>query len=283
VKLVGWKNRQALNGQAGTVVRCMNDGKWRVKMDADGLDKIVTCRHLQRIDGPVHPSAKTVPDSMQLDEACGSPSISSTELPNYSIAGTWDAWAMHTMSWDADYGCYNFEVELGRKGFVSFKLLQNGDWNSCWIPDEADACPHKDHTIRGPEKNYKSNGNSWTIGKHLLDEGGTGVKYKVRVFISDILKPYKVDWLRLDTFNNEQQHLSEDGDLQTFLQAARPEWKENDVITVAARLRRVNIRSVQEVVQLTNSKEDGGLNGKLRAAGEKCFAADTLAALRKAA
>jgi len=114
------------------------------------------------------------------------------------MVGTWNNWGSPIpMGWVEAEQHYSFDLKLGSSGWDSFQILINGEWRRCVHPDKKDGCPHVQHSVLGPDAD--GDRKNWTVGKHPLDKGGEGVRYKVRLFLK--VKggwPEKVDWIRGD-------------------------------------------------------------------------------------
>lgn len=104
------------------------------------------------------------------------------ERPRYCIAGTWSNWAVKDLTWDDNRLCFHTKIQLGAKGWESFQILLDGDYNQTVYPDRADACPHVKYNLCGPDN--KGHGKNWTIGKHTLDKGAKDSEYTVRVSLN---------------------------------------------------------------------------------------------------
>lgn len=109
------------------------------------------------------------------------------------IAGTWDNWTVHEMFFDMKH--YTFEVEIGSNGWESFQILSDGDWKRCLYPQDKDATPHAPSPICGPDDD--GHGLNWTVGQHVKDMGGEGVKYQIRLALDATGGAEKLDWIRL--------------------------------------------------------------------------------------
>jgi len=119
-------------------------------------------------------------------------------LPEYKqvhVVGTWSGWAAREMDWDARRRCYHSTLQVGSEGWASFQILLDGDWARCLHPNKADANPHTDYKLCGPDN--AGHGMNWTIGKHQLDVGAKGARYEVRLFLSEYGHAETVDWTQL--------------------------------------------------------------------------------------
>jgi len=110
------------------------------------------------------------------------------------IAGTWEDWAVHEMTWNPRNKCYQYNVELGSNGWESFQILSKGDWRRCVYPDTPDGGPHADSTLCGPDD--EGHGKNFTIGRHASDRGAEGDRYEVKLFLQADNSPGRVDWVR---------------------------------------------------------------------------------------
>mmetsp|Transcript_30122 Transcript_30122/g.64113 ORF Transcript_30122/g.64113 Transcript_30122/m.64113 type:complete len:1173 (+) Transcript_30122:59-3577(+) len=114
------------------------------------------------------------------------------------MVGTWNNWGTPSpMVWSEADSFYSYDLRLGINGWESFQILISGEWRRCVHPDKKDGCPHMQHSVLGPDP--EGDKKNWTVGKHPLDKGGEGVRYKVRLFLK--VKggwPEKVDWIRND-------------------------------------------------------------------------------------
>lgn len=108
VKLHGLGANKEMNGLKGTLVEEVGDDKWQVKLDDDLGDKIIKVQNLMTLSGTAVRSSNK--------------GVSLPPADMYSIAGSWDDFMPHDMSWDSQQGCYVFIVE----GQVSFKIFKDG-------------------------------------------------------------------------------------------------------------------------------------------------------------
>ncbi|CAJ1406544.1 unnamed protein product [Effrenium voratum] len=75
--------------------------------------------------------------------------------------------------------------------------------------------------------------------------------------------------------------MAESFSLASFLQAARPDWKDSQLAAVEEKLEKVGVTDVLELVRSLRGRSDQRLNNRLKAVGEKCFTSETLSALRR--
>lgn len=95
-------------------------------------------------------------------------------------------------------------------------------------------------------------------------------------------------WVKLDTNSKDElvdaaQLQIFDEELERFLQDARPDWTPRDIACVTERLVKVHIMSAKDLRKHLVGKGNVSLNEVLKLAGEKCFTADTVRALRRRA
>jgi len=108
------------------------------------------------------------------------------------IAGTWNNWTVKDMEWDEKNEHYHFIIQLSSQGWESFQILMEGDYKKCVHPSISEANPYVPYTLCGPDN--RGHGKNWTIGKHSLDKGSKGAKYKVRYFPAVGGRAGLVDW-----------------------------------------------------------------------------------------
>jgi len=116
-------------------------------------------------------------------------------MERYCIAGTWNNWdakTMMDMEWDEVNQHYHSTIQLTSQGWESFQILQDGDYKKCMHPSISEANPYVPYTLCGPDN--RAHGKNWTIGKHALDKGSKGAKYKVRFFPAVGGRAGLVDW-----------------------------------------------------------------------------------------
>lgn len=165
VWLAGMPDIARLNGNKAKLIKSLGKDRWVVMVDGEVHSRMVTAQNLQMIE----PS-----------------------LCKYSIAGTWDNWEPHEMTWDMQMGCFEYPVVLSGWGNESFIILCDNDWDKCVCPDQHDANPHVNHRINGPDD---SRGDfEWTIGHHHNDQSFKGACYKVQMFVSTDGMPKKMFW-----------------------------------------------------------------------------------------
>nr|AQS99306.1 type I polyketide synthase [Gambierdiscus excentricus] len=110
--------------------------------------------------------------------------------PRYRIVGTWDGWQGKEMTWTGNR--FEHFVQVGTVGMESFQILEEGSWNRCLYPSEANASPHDDHTLcYGPSPGDEW---VWTIGAHESEEGSAGVRYEVILEVDRYGAPLRVFW-----------------------------------------------------------------------------------------
>lgn len=114
----------------------------------------------------------------------------------FCLAGTWDLFQRPlALRWDGDY--LTCPVALGSSGEESFVLLQEGRWDSRFVPVEHRAGPNSNAGIKGPIRGGL--GNVWTIGgTSAEDQGGTeeGAEFGVRLRLAQDGRPSAVEWGR---------------------------------------------------------------------------------------
>lgn len=142
------------------------------------------------------------------------------ERPRYCIAGTWSNWAVKDLSWDEQRLCFYTKVQLGAKGWESFQILLDGDYNKTVYPDRADACPHVKYNLCGPDS--KGHGKNWTIGKHTLDKGAKNSEYTVRVSLNRNQEVRIVTWEPY--VEKEPEKESSEAKASNFTEADRPRY-----------------------------------------------------------
>mmetsp|Transcript_78292 Transcript_78292/g.135852 ORF Transcript_78292/g.135852 Transcript_78292/m.135852 type:complete len:689 (+) Transcript_78292:120-2186(+) len=143
------------------------------------------------------------------------------ERPRYCVAGTWSNWAVKDLSWDEQRLCYYTKVQLGAKGWESFQILLDGDYNKTVYPDRADACPHVKYNLCGPDS--KGHGKNWTIGKHTLDKGAKNSEYTLRVSLNKNHEVRIVTWEPYVEKEPEKEESSETK-ASNFTEANRPRY-----------------------------------------------------------
>jgi len=118
------------------------------------------------------------------------PAVAAPE--KFCIAGTWNNWVSKEMDWDEKQEHFYHFVQLSSQGWESFQILLDGDYKRCIHPSISDANPFVAYTLSGPDN--RGHGKNWTIGKHALDKGCKGARYKVRFFPPDAGRVGLVDW-----------------------------------------------------------------------------------------
>merc|ERR1719221_1356055 len=82
------------------------------------------------------------------------------ERPQFAIVGSWDEWLFaHEMNWDGQ-SCW-CGISLGDKGEESFQILKDGKWETTLHPNIANAGPHMEHMLKGPDN--EGHELNWTI------------------------------------------------------------------------------------------------------------------------
>lgn len=143
-------------------------------------------------------------DWVRLDRD-GKPDLSEPEvsppvkLPSYKamkIVGTWNEWKEPLeMTWDKDRRCYHFNLVMGVKKEESFQLWLDGDSKRCLHPHREDGSPYTENRLCGPDS--FGNGKNWTIGLHMLEKPARGVRYEVRLFLTEDGSAKVVDWVKI--------------------------------------------------------------------------------------
>mmetsp|Transcript_6075 Transcript_6075/g.10899 ORF Transcript_6075/g.10899 Transcript_6075/m.10899 type:complete len:1558 (-) Transcript_6075:114-4787(-) len=184
VELMNLQAHPTWNGLKGTLGELLGQ-RWQVDVDGCGM-KLLQAKNLKKVRKPRR--TKTKKKASKSEDVAGRAS--------FAIAGTWDNWTRRSMNWDPERRCFQSNVQVGKDGEESFQILLDGDWAKCFHPDKADACPHADVKLCGPDENGQ--GLNWTIGKHQLDKSISGACYEVRLFLDAAGTAVKVDWVQLD-------------------------------------------------------------------------------------
>eukprot|EP00929_Paragymnodinium_shiwhaense_P007314 TRINITY_DN111235_c0_g1_i1.p1 TRINITY_DN111235_c0_g1~~TRINITY_DN111235_c0_g1_i1.p1 ORF type:complete len:1193 (-),score=289.97 TRINITY_DN111235_c0_g1_i1:44-3622(-) len=131
------------------------------------------------LDRPRMQVLKTV--SWSKVKAAGTAAPPGADRRAYFLLGTWDGWQVaKPMRWDGSG--YRAEVELGRHGKESFRVLQDGDREQVIHPNCQDASPHSFHVTQGPSPHASARAFFWTIGARAeLDAAAPGKMYEVRL------------------------------------------------------------------------------------------------------
>mmetsp|Transcript_22622 Transcript_22622/g.51754 ORF Transcript_22622/g.51754 Transcript_22622/m.51754 type:complete len:457 (-) Transcript_22622:74-1444(-) len=90
------------------------------------------------------------------------------------IAGTWDDWVAHKMSWDSAQGCHVFKVRIRQSGCAGFQVLR--DTSS--------------HQLTSKPRKLRSTRPAFTIKR-----SAAGELWEVRLFTKDGGVGKKVDWV----------------------------------------------------------------------------------------
>lgn len=120
------------------------------------------------------------------------------KLPQHkkmSICGSWNDWKAQDMKWDADRRCYHLAMDIGIERLESFQLWLDGDSKRCLHPSCEDGSPFTENRICGPDN--LGHGKNWSIGLHFLERADHGVRFEVRLFLTDDGAARLVDWVRI--------------------------------------------------------------------------------------
>lgn len=289
VRLCDLETRRELNGLAGVILAKV-EKRWHVRLDKDQSEKLMKGKNLELLP-TANGALKTrfVPGQVEVQ-----------------MVGSWDSWAPQPMTWDPERRCYQANVTLGERGWESFLLLLDSDWFRCLHPDRANACPYVEHKLCGPDD--AGTGKSWTIGKHPKDGGLPGALYEVQLMMEGGHFT-KVTWVLLYTPTvvpaaakrhtppaavpvtpspakavqpaRAQRPLRPPPTLRSVLQAAKPDWTQKDLLNVEEKLGKAQVSTSQQLLEALQGRAYGVLNEKLKAAGQKTFAADTLKTLKE--
>jgi len=108
------------------------------------------------------------------------------------LIGSWDGFeGRHEMSWDGSGYWYHVQCTKTKE---SFQILCGGWWDNRIYPTKADANPHTQHEIKGPDGG--GHGLNWTIGQNSEDRCGIGAKFEI-VLGCPRGRPVSVGWVNL--------------------------------------------------------------------------------------
>lgn len=170
----------SMNGVTGELIKPVGKDRWVVSPtggEGGEKTKVVSRKCLQKLD-------------VKQEKKGGS----ATQPCMYSIVGTWDDWEVHEMRWNAELQSFEYPVTIGSDGKESFKMLLDGDWDTCLHPDRHNASPRDSHTLQGPDDGGLDE--EWTIGHHPQDEARPGAIYKVRLLMGANGREKAVSWER---------------------------------------------------------------------------------------
>lgn len=173
VEVKGMPDSSELNGVVGTLTKTIGKGRWALKVEGEERTKVVMEDNLIKY----------------------TPQAGSKPTQKFDIVGTWDDWEPQPMVWNQETTCFEYNITLGHDGAESFKILLNGDWDSCVYPDRKDACPHQAHQVKGPDDGGLDE--EWTVGMHEADKASTGDKFLIKFFVSHDGKPKRVTWEKI--------------------------------------------------------------------------------------
>lgn len=157
VRLVGLTSHPKMNGLTGVIMSKTRTGKWRVSFNAME-DKLLDAKFLEPASSlNVAAPRKPLPEILE-----------AKQRHLYCIAGSWDEWTPHDMTWDGTHECYHFEVRLRK---ATFQLCRGKAGASRW----------------------SSKGKTWSIGSDHVESS-----YDIRLFVRDTGVIKKVDWITLE-------------------------------------------------------------------------------------
>jgi len=254
VKLCNWKNRPEMNGLIGTLVRQMKDGKWRVRMDNNMGDKIMTA---------VHITHETAADGLEVQSDVAAPNTRKAD--DSSSAST-----------------------------ITKRLNRSDEENTLPAKQNVDTAPGDDkaqsslatmlHVARPDWKAQEVKAAADKLARVQIDSMPSLViilRSKGVKGLNEMLKAAGEKFFTADTLSAIRR--TADGDavrIIDFLRDVRPDWKEHEIDSILDRLSTIHINSLSELfTQLRNSVSP--LNDVLKSAGEKTFTAETLRALQK--
>eukprot|EP00747_Dinoflagellata_sp_TGD_P163865 gnl/TRDRNA2_/TRDRNA2_183039_c0_seq1.p1 gnl/TRDRNA2_/TRDRNA2_183039_c0~~gnl/TRDRNA2_/TRDRNA2_183039_c0_seq1.p1 ORF type:complete len:617 (+),score=136.26 gnl/TRDRNA2_/TRDRNA2_183039_c0_seq1:73-1923(+) len=212
---------------------------------------------------------------------------------DYYIAGSFDDWMTHDMSWDEQISCYTYQVQVDGNG-LQFQI-----------------CKGKSRGARLMSRGLQN---------YQIKKGESG-HFEIRLALRENGSPKKVTWERLsgtaaaaatkkaalntqeaareaETTDAGTDSSSDSGSdssgtaappaaakpssmlLKKLLQAACPSWSDECISEGLAKLLAANIATVPNLLASLHENGAGSLDSRLKVAGQKPFSQHTIDALR---
>jgi len=301
VRISGLKNYPEMNGLLGVVVN-RRDERWQVLISPLGVEKLLREKHLEKIrdtssddssgfgrleDGVSTYSVKGVSTKQERSE----PHLRQRGV-QYHIVGSWNKWVPILMNLDPDRMCFQYIVHFGAPA-VSFHIV-----------DGEQRCISPGDGARSTDTSSKEGGKNWTIQSQLEDRS-TRARFEIRFFPEE----RRVDWVSMNPARQKGVHQnptastssrhdlarpqrpgrgivqsrSTEPALGTFIQKSCPQWQEEDLSKVLARLGQVDISCTSDLVTGLSCTGNFHVNRQLALVGEEVFSPDALDAMKSQA